>query len=296
MSRNDIVRAVGGTIWSRVHSVQVYNDLPKERRELGDGRWVDVVHTPKGDLSYLYVTQGGADRAVVLHEHPVKSVADLPALRELMSATKFTVDAARAKEELAAVGEDGIVLEPCPCVPFIQFGKMEAGWELGLLMWYDHRAEVEKTLEAIEAVHLEEIRLTAVNSPAPVVHLGDNMDQLMMSPDLFRRYALPSYAKAAKIVHGAGKLLSVHWCGRTTVLLPLLPGSGVDVVEAVVTTPMSDLTIERALASLRGQVVLQGCLPAVLMCEADGTRDDLARYVRHIVDDVHPTRLSTTTM
>ncbi|MDD4891581.1 MAG: uroporphyrinogen decarboxylase family protein, partial [Phycisphaerae bacterium] len=164
------------------------------------------------------------------------------------------------------------------------------GWEAGLFLWYDHREKVEDVLEAWAEVFLEEIRLTVQHSPAPMITLGDNMDQLMVSPDLFRRYALPYYARVARIVHDAGKLLCVHWCGRTGRLLPLLPGSGVDVVEAVVTEPMSDLTIEGALAALDGRVCLQGGIPAVLMCREGGSPDDLRRRVDHIVSDLRPRR------
>ena len=70
----------------------------------------------------------------------------------------------------------------------------------------------------------------------------------------------------------------------------MLPGTGVDVVEAVVTEPMSDLTVQAALDSLAGEVVMQGGLPSVLMCKEGGTRDDLIRYVKHIVEDIHPSR------
>lgn len=291
LARNDIVRAVGGTIWSRVVSVSVsMPDIQTERVEVGDGRWREIVHTARGDLTRLYVTQGGEDHSVVLHEHPVKSVDDLPALMEVLRGARFGVDAEPARKEIEAIGEDGIVLECAPCVPFIELCKIDTGWEQGLYLWFDHQDRIDEVLELYEQVHLEHIRLLAENSPAVIIHLGDNMDQLMMSPDLFRRYALPFYAKVARIVHGAGKLLSVHWCGRTRRLLPLLPGAGVDIVEAVVTEPMSDLTVEEALASLGGQVVMQGALPSVLMCHEGGSRQDLVRYVRHIVRDVHPRR------
>ncbi|MDD4891184.1 MAG: hypothetical protein PHU85_14780, partial [Phycisphaerae bacterium] len=196
MSRNDIVRAVGGTIWSRVKTVTSHMPgIGVQTTGLGQGRWRHVYHTPAGDLTTLHVTASGEDHAVFLEEHLVKTAEDLPALLAMIRATRFKVNAEPAARELAAVGEDGITLEPCPCVPFIQFGKTDAGWEAGLLMWYDHRAKVEEVLDAWTDVSLEEIRLTAQHSPAPMITLGDNMDQLMVSPDLFRRYALPFYER-----------------------------------------------------------------------------------------------------
>jgi len=291
LSRNDIVRAVGGTIWSRIHAVRTHRpDIPVTRRQLSENSWRETFHTAKGDLTQAFVVQGGDDHATVMHEHPVKTVDDLPALIEMVRATRFKIDPEPARRELEEVGEDGVVLEPCPCVPFIEFGKMDAGWETGLYMWYDHRSAVEEVLEAYSDMFIEQIRLTAEHSPARIIHLGDNMDQLTVSPKLFRIYALPYYRKVAEIVHAAGKLLEVHWCGRTRRLLPLLPGSGVDVVEAIVTEPMSDLSMDEALRSVGGQVVIQGGLPSVLMCPQGGSREDLIHYIRHITENLHPTR------
>ena len=291
LSRNDLVRALGGTIWSRVKTVQSHApNVPLDREQISKDKWRETLHTSAGDLTMGYVVQGGEDHSVVLHEHPVKSVKDLPALLEVIRATKFKIDPQPAQMELEEVREDGVILEPCPCVPFIQFGKTDAGWEQALYIWFDHRQEVDEVLEAYAELRLEEIRLTVQHSVAQIIHLRDNMDQLMVSPDIFRKYAIPFYKRAAEIIHSADKLLEVHWCGRTGKLLPLLPGTGVDIVEAVVTQPMSDLTVEAALESLGGQVVAQGCLPSILMCAEGGTREDLIRYVKHIVEDIHPTR------
>ncbi|MDP6117615.1 MAG: uroporphyrinogen decarboxylase family protein [Planctomycetota bacterium] len=291
LSRNDLVRNVGGTIWSRVKTVSAHvPDIPTERQELGQGKWRETLHTNSGDLTTVYVTQGGEDHAVVLHEHPVKSVKDLPALLEVIRATKFKINPEPARMELEDVGQDGVILEPCPCIPFIQFGKTDTGWETGLYMWFDHRKAVDEVIEAYAELFLEEIRLTVEHSPAEIIHFGDNMDQLMVSPEIFTHYAAPFYKRAAEIIHSAGKLLEVHWCGRTGKLLPLLPDTGVNVVEAVVTEPMSELAVEDALKSLSGQVVMQGGLPSVLMCKEGGSREDLQRYVQHILKDIHPTQ------
>jgi hypothetical protein len=88
-----------------------------------------------------------------------------------------------------------------------------------------------------------------------------------------------------KICAARGKLFEAHWCGRTGGLLPLVPGCGLDIVEAVVTRPMADISLAEALARLRGEVVLQGGLPAVLVCREGGSRADFERYLR---DEILP--------
>lgn len=291
MARNGIVRAVGGTIWARVCTVGLSTpDLRTERIELGEGSWRTVTHTSKGELTALYVTLGGEDHSVFLREHPVKTADDLPALLECIRATRLSVDAAQSRRELEAAGDDGIVVDCNTSVPFIQFGKVDAGWEQGLYLWHDHREQVEEILHAYLELDVQIAALTCENSAADVFHSNDNMDQLMVSPELFTRYALPYYRRIADIVHRHGKVFSVHWCGRTDKLLPLLRGSGVDVVEAVVTRPMTDLTVEQALASLGGEVVMQGGVPAVLMCREGGSRQDLERCVCRIAREIRPRR------
>ena len=65
---------------------------------------------------------------------------------------------------------------------------------------------------------------------------------------------------------------------------PLLHhGSGLDIVEAIVSQPMSQITLREALEALDGQVVLQGGIPSVLVCEQGGSRDDFKRYIEDTV-------------
>jgi len=86
-----------------------------------------------------------------------------------------------------------------------------------------------------------------------------------------------------KITSARGKIFEGHWCGRTQTLLPLVPGCGLDVVEAIVTRPMADISLAEALDVLQGEVVLQGGIPAVLVCEEGGSRDDFKRYIEEVI-------------
>ena len=62
-------------------------------------------------------------------------------------------------------------------------------------------------------------------------------------------------------------------------MLPLTPGCGLDVVEAVVTRPMADLTIEEALEMLQSKVVLQGGIPSIMVCREGGSFEDFTSYI-----------------
>jgi len=90
---------------------------------------------------------------------------------------------------------------------------------------------------------------------------------------------VPFYQEARKLVKTAGKILEGHWCGRTETLLPLVPGCGLDVVEAIVTRPMAKIGLSEALDLLRGEVVLQGGIPSVLVCRETCTDREFEAYI-----------------
>jgi uroporphyrinogen-III decarboxylase len=66
-------------------------------------------------------------------------------------------------------------------------------------------------------------------------------------------------------------------------LLDLVPGCGLDVVEAIVTKPMADITLEDAIDKLQGEVVLQGGLPSVLVCNEGGSMEKFEKYIEEVI-------------
>jgi hypothetical protein len=54
-------------------------------------------------------------------------------------------------------------------------------------------------------------------------------------------------------------------------------------VEAIVTKPMADIELADAVSLLQGDVVLQGGIPAVLVCREGGSEADFERYIRDVV-------------
>jgi uroporphyrinogen-III decarboxylase len=46
---------------------------------------------------------------------------------------------------------------------------------------------------------------------------------------------------------------------------------------------MVDVDLDEALHMLRGEVVLQGGIPSVLVCEEGGTKEDFERYIEEVI-------------
>jgi hypothetical protein len=283
MSRNDIVRAIGGYIWNRAAGLSTILDPSIKGTWKTDG--TDRIHeytTPLGSMREVYRLTEGAHRTKFLAEHFVKDLDSLEIRKYVAEATSYKPDYGPTEQALIETGDDGIVLNPAFCMPFIQFAKTDAGYVNGYYLWNDHREQVDGLISVYFEKFLEGYRILA-DGPADVIASGDNMDGTTVPPAIFREYAIPFYQEAHKIVSGAGKLLEGHWCGRTKNLLPLTPGCGMDVVEAIVTRPMDDLGLDEALDMLRGEVVLQGGIPSVLVCEEGGSRDEFERYIEETI-------------
>lgn len=283
LSRNDIVRAMDGYIWNRASGVsQVIDDSVRvECREEG-GNTITEYHTPVGSIRQVHMKTEGEHSSQHLSEHFVKDLDGLRVMKYVVEATSYRADYGPALKALEETGEDGVVLTGLGCVPFIQFAKMDVGYINAFYMWTDHRQEVDALLEAYANLYLQGYAVLA-EGPGDVIHTGDNMDGTMISPSIFREYALPFYREAGRICHAGGKIFEGHWCGRTQTLLPLVPGCGLDVVEAIVSRPMADVGLEEALDMLQGEVVLQGGIPSVLVCREGGSRDDFKRYMEETV-------------
>ena len=286
LSSNDLIRAVGGTIWRRVTVVQsVYDDSVKVSREDHGETIVTRYATPVGELRIVEQVAADSSRTCFLKEHMVKSIDDLKPLRYLIDATHYSLTTAQYERESAAVGDDGIVLTCLPAVPFIQFAKTDIGYENAYFLMMDYPDEVEAIIAAYHSKFLEAYRLAA-QGPCELVSNGDNMDQLTCPPRFFQQYAVPFYQDVRAILHAGGKIAQGHWCGQLEQLIPYMPDCGLDVVEAMTPKPMSNVDMRAAMDVLEGKLTIQGGIPSVYMCDVGCTRDELVRYIEELLEQV----------
>jgi uroporphyrinogen decarboxylase-like protein len=284
-SRSNISRDVGGAIWRRTRAASpIYDGVEVEIEATDTTRRVEY-KTPVGCLEENYTQSSGT---FFRKGHLIRKVEDIRIAKYIAEATDYELDLDDYYQQLDDVGDDGIVLsqEGC-CVPFIQFGKQDAGWVEGLYMWNDNIQEVEGLLEAYTQRAVRQYTVLA-DSQIEVISTSDNMDQLTFPPNLFERYAISYYQQIAEILHKKDKIFKVHWCGQTQNLLGYLPETGIDVVEAVAVEPMAPLTVREALDKLEGKIVMQGGIAAVMVCEEGGTDGDFDKYMQDLLNQVRP--------
>jgi hypothetical protein len=134
-----------------------------------------------------------------------------------------------------------------------------------LLDWVDWRrfyvdlsrnpGVIDEIVQILERKYEEELFPIAANSPSEVIRYGGNVDSILVSPPMFRRYYSPSYSRFAEILHEKDKFLSVHMDGRLRNLAHEIATSKVDVVEAFTPPPMGDLPLDSALALWKNKCI-----------------------------------------
>jgi hypothetical protein len=286
MSRNNIVRAVGGTIWHRTYSFDWQFD-PTIKHTWGNrpnGVKYHEITAPIGTVYEEFAPTESEHSSEAHIKHFITDYDSLRVMTYIVESSHPAVDMTFAEtyKALEETGDDGIVLNPAVCLPLIQFAKTDAGYMNAFYLMADYPEETNNLIAVYHKKFIELYKMLSA-SPADVIALGDNMDEVMISPKLFEKYAVEFYQECKDVLKGSGKIFEAHWCGRTQNLLQLVQKTGLDVVEAIVTEPMADITLESALDILDGKVTLQGGIPSVMVCPNIVSQRDFENYFEKVI-------------
>ena len=284
LSRNDIVRNIGGTIWNRVQALEWQYEPAVEHiyGKRPNGANYHEIRTPKGSIYEEFAPTESKHSSYAHTKHFISDLDSLEVMTYVVEASQPMVNFDRTQEAITETGSDGIVLHQVLCVPFIQFAKTDAGYMNAFYLLEDYPGKVEKLIAAYHKKYVGAMKLLS-STPADVIAFGDNMDEVMISPKLFEKYAVGFYQECGDILKGSGIIMEGHWCGRTQHLLPLVAKTGLDVVEAIITKPMADISLESALEILDGKVTLQGGIPSVLVCPDIVSKHEFVGYIENVV-------------
>ena len=162
MSRDDIVRAVGGCIWARTNCLnRVLDASVKETIRTEGTATIHEYQTPIGTIRQVHKEAEKKTRTGSLEEHFIKDLESLRIMKYVVEATHYEADYTPVNQMLADVGDDGVVLTGFFCVPFIQFAKTDAGYVNAFYMWMDHKEEVDALINAYFKNFLEGYKLEA---------------------------------------------------------------------------------------------------------------------------------------
>ncbi len=187
---------------------------------------------------------------------------------------------------MGKVADHGILLVGTGYTPLMQLIVHYMGFKRFVIELRRRRQMVEDLMEAIDSKMEQSMRIIA-RSPPRIVNVGDNIDGLLVNPQLFRRYCIPYYQKYSDILHSEGKIVQSHMDGRLRCLKDLLPETGLDVIQAFTPPPTGDLPLKEARKFWGEKLGIWVNIPEVMFYRnAEGIRD----YVRGLLREGSPGR------
>ena len=169
------------------------------------------------------------ENATPFQERPlVRSAADLARLRQPDPLRRGSRMADRVKAVSImskAAGDECLVLGWVE-MPFAEACSL-CGVSDFMMMLTDEPALAHKVLEFCCEANIA-FALAQLEAGAPMVGAGDAAASLI-SPRMYREFALPYEQRVCEAVHAARGLIKLHICGNTTALLPDMVKTGADV-------------------------------------------------------------------
>ena len=171
------------------------------------------------------------------------------------------------------VADHGVLQIGTGYTPLMQLIVTYMGFRRFVVELKRRREEVEDLMEAIDLKVRERMK-TVARAPPRIVNVGDNIDGVMVNPDLFRRYCIPYYRSYTEILHSGGKIAQSHMDGRLKCLKDLLPETGLDVIEAFTPPPIGDLGMREARDCWGERLAIWVNIPEVIFYRAsEGIRE-----------------------
>jgi len=153
-----------------------------------------------------------------------------------------------------------------------------------IALW-KHREKVEELLRVFDENDDERFALIR-KAPFKLVNFGDNIDEGLCSPPLFKKYMIPYYQRRTKELHQAGKYCTSHWDGKIKKLLPYIKETGLDGLECVPPVPQGNVTLEELKEALGDKILIDG-IPATHFLPPV-TDDELKAFVGKLLDTFSP--------
>jgi hypothetical protein len=255
---------------------------------LPDGTTVHTTCTPWGDLTATF-------RRGHPVKHPVETEADLRTFTALWrrSLPAYPEGVAEAYQRVdAALGDDGVYLPTMAPSPVQQLLQLDMGVVGFYRLLQDYPREMLGLLDLMQQARCQEYEATAARVPAPGLIAVENTSTRLISPALYRQYSLPQIRDYAGICHRHGTRLVLHMCGHLRDLLPLLPETGADAINALTPPPVGDTTVEMALDALGdGFPQLGAVLQETAFQPPAGTGWEGPDSIRRALDELYTPRV-----
>jgi hypothetical protein len=183
---------------------------------------------------------------------------DLSRLLEIAEPELSAMDASYLR--LAHEAAPEVALSSTICGPFSMW-TVAFGFERGFGLLADEPEAAEKGIMAF-ARSAAALGAEMVRKGADLVRIGE-ANACLVSPAMFRRFALEPLRLVAEAIHDAGGHACLHLCGRAANLLELAADTGAPILETLTPPPTGDVTLSQAKAVVGSRLCLKGNLDPV---------------------------------
>lgn len=235
--------------------------------------------TPKGNLTQTErKTLFGTNRMRV--EYFLKNVDDFEILKFILKHQSYEFDKNLYTERDTIIGNRS---EPMFTIQWGSIQKLTIlymGLERSILAVWKYQDKVKELLEVFD--ENDDGRFNLLNStPFKIFMFGDNIDENLCPPKLFKDYMLPYYQKRTTELHEHGKFCTSHWDGKIKHVLPFAKETGLDGLECVPPLPQGNVTLEELKEGLGNMILFDG-IPATHFLSFVN-EDELEVFVRRMI-------------
>jgi hypothetical protein len=229
-----------------------------------------IYETPYGELTQKFKKTIDLEWREV--EHAAKSVADLKALRWLISRLRygFSVERFQAGEDF--LGTRGVAQFWVPKSPYQALAQVWMKLQDLVYALADAPGEVEETMRVIDESYEPLYEQICSAGVVQILNLGENLHEALFSHRYFEKYYLPWYGKRMGQLKQAGIFTHLHLDGYFHSLLKYLKDLPFDGLEALTPLPQGDVTLEEMKEAIGDKVLLDG-IPAVMFMDTYSTEE-----------------------
>lgn len=215
-------------------------------------------------------------------EHFMKSKNDIPVMKYMYENTHFEPDYDIANLRKQQVGDQGVVLCYLPKSPFMHLMALEAGVMAVTMAALTTPDEFKDLLDTMKK-EFDQAAQIAIDSPAEVLMIPENLSSEMVGPDLFKMYMYEYQKEWTGKIKKTGKSSFIHIDGTLGGLLHQEAAVGSTVLEALTPYPVSDLKFEE-LAKVVGdsKSIIWGGVPGSYFTDCVG-EEEFERHVKHVL-------------
>jgi len=250
-----------------------------------DGDYIYTKYeTPRGNLTQIErITEYGT--ASLRIEYFLKSIEDFKVLEYILRNQRFIFDKELYEEREKLLGDRS---EPLITIPWGSIQRLfivYMGFQRGVIALWKHKEEVEELLRVFDENDDERFAVIK-KTPFRIINFGDNIDEGLCSPILFKKYMVPYYQRRTKEIHQAGKYCTSHWDGKIKKLLPYIQETGLDGLECVPPLPQGNVTLKELKEALGDKILIDG-IPAIYFLPLV-SNDELKTFVGKLLDTFSP--------